>query len=144
MHNIRRKKKNPITLLEIMIVIFLIGLIGSVIGYNVKGSLEEGKAFRSEQGVSKIKDILQMEIASGISVEEIVNNPKFYLKRTGLVADAGKLLKDGWGQPYIIKQDGDYDISVKSIAWDRHKEKRNKKDKSSKTANVSDDSYDED
>jgi len=144
MHNIRRKKKNPITLLEIMIVIFLIGLIGSVIGYNVKGSLEEGKAFRSEQGIAKLKDILQMEIASGISSEDIVNNPKYYLKRTGLVTDAAKLLKDGWGQPYIISQDGDYDISVKSVAWDRHKEKRNKKHKASKTSNVSDDSYEED
>ncbi len=144
MHNTRRKKKRPITLLEIMIVIFLIGLIGSVIGYNVKGSLEEGKAFRSEQGIAKLKDILQMEIANGVSTEDIVNNPKFYLKRTGLVADANKLLKDGWGQPYIISQDGDYDISVKSIAWDRHKEKRNKKHKPSKASNLSDDTYEED
>jgi general secretion pathway protein G len=144
MHNIRRKKKKPITLLEIMIVIFLIGLIGSVIGYNVKGSLEEGKAFRSEQGIAKLKDILQMEIANGVSPEDIVNNPKYYLKRTGLVTDANKLLKDGWGQPYLISQDGDYDISVKSVAWDRHKEKRNKKHKASKTTNVSDDSYEED
>ncbi len=104
-----------------MIVIFLIGLIGSVIGYNVKGS-KEGKAFRSEQGIAKLKDILQMEIASGVSTEDIVDNPK-YLKRTGLVTDANKLLKDGWGQPYLISQDGEYDISVKSIAWDRHKEK---------------------
>ena len=144
MDHIKRKKKKAITLLEIMIVIFLIGLIGSVIGYNVKGSLEEGKAFRSEQGIAKLRDILQMEIAGGVSSEEIVSNPLFYLKRTGLVADANKLLKDGWGQPYVITQDGDYDVSIKSAAWDRHKEKRQKKLKSSKGTNVSQDTSEED
>ena len=33
-------KKRPITLLEIMIVIFLIGVVGSIVGVNIKKSLE--------------------------------------------------------------------------------------------------------
>lgn len=131
---LKKKKRHAITLLEIMIVIFLIGLIGSVIGYNVKGSLEEGKAFRSEQGIAKLKDILLMEAANGVSLDEIIDNPKHYLKRTGLVADADKLLKDGWGQPYVITQEGEYDITVTSFAWEKYKEKRNKKAKSSSKA----------
>ena len=126
-----------------MIVIFLIGLIGSVIGYNVKGSLEEGKAFRSEQGIAKLKDILLMEIASGISMEDILENPKFYLARTGLVVDADKLLKDGWGQPYLIAADKDSDLSIKSEALSRHKAKRNKKAPSSRGQDASSDSSDE-
>ena len=122
-----RKKKQAITLLEIMIVIFLIGLIGGVIGYNVKGSLEEGKAFRSEQGIEKLHDLLLMESANGVPMEEILREPAFYLKRTGLVADADKLLKDGWGQPYTIKQDGEYDLSITSRALNTHKQKKNRK-----------------
>ena len=124
-----------------MIVIFLIGLIGSVIGYNVKGSLEEGKAFRSEQGIAKLRDILLMEAANGIDMEDIVDNPKHYLKRTGLVADPDKLLKDGWGQPYLITQEGEYDISITSAALERHKDKRNKKSK--KSSKASHDSQDQ-
>ena len=42
------QKKRALTLLEIMIVIVLIGIIGSVIGVNMKGSLDAGKAFKSD------------------------------------------------------------------------------------------------
>jgi type II secretory pathway pseudopilin PulG len=122
-----RKKRRAITLLEIMIVIFLIGLIGGVIGYNVKGSLEEGKAFRSEQGIEKLHDLFLMEVANGVPVEELIREPAFYLKRTGLVADAEKLLKDGWGQPYSLKADGEYDIAITSEAWSKYKAKKNRK-----------------
>lgn len=97
-----KRKKKAITLLEIMIVIFLIGLIGSVIGYNVKGSLEEGKAFKTEQGALQIQDILSLEASDGTPLEEIIERPGYYLKRSGLCKDYNKLLKDGWGKPYEI------------------------------------------
>jgi len=121
-----KKKKSAITLLEIMIVIFLIGLIGSVIGYNVKGSLEEGKAFRSEQGAARLRDILLMEVANGTSAEEVVSNPKFYVKKSGLVSNPDKLLKDGWGHPYEIVAKNEYDLDVESKAYERYKAKKNK------------------
>ncbi len=54
------------TLLEIMIVIVLIGLIGSVIGFNMKGSLDEGRAFKTRQAQEQIQDILMLEVARGI------------------------------------------------------------------------------
>ena len=44
----KKKKQYALTLIEIMIVIVLIGLIGSVIGANMKGSLDEGKAFKTK------------------------------------------------------------------------------------------------
>jgi type II secretory pathway pseudopilin PulG len=122
-----RKKKQAITLLEIMIVIFLIGLIGGVIGYNVKGSLEEGKAFRSEQGIEKLHDLFLMESANGVAMAELIQNPTFYLSRSGLVTNPDKLLKDGWGQPYVFEQDGEYDVIITSKAWETHKKKKNRK-----------------
>jgi type II secretory pathway pseudopilin PulG len=145
--HIKSRKKKAITLLEIMIVIFLIGLIGSVIGYNVKGSLEEGKAFRSEQGIEKLNDIFQMEMASGVSAAEIVANPAYYLEHSGLVANADKLLQDGWKQPYKISAKGDYALKIKSDAWDNHKDKKQKKlDKKNvpQTVNAAQSSSDED
>ncbi len=96
------KKKHALTLLEIMIVIFLIGIIGSVIGYNMKGSLDEGRAFRTEQAIGQIRDILAMEIAQGNPVDVVVKNPESFLKHSGLVKDPAKLLKDGWGVPFTI------------------------------------------
>lgn len=120
-----RKKKQTITLLEIMIVIFLIGLIGSVVGYNVKGSMEEGKAFRSEQGQTQIEDILSLETSDGTPVDEIVNNPEFFLRRSGLCKDPTKMLKDGWGEPYEITSVYG-NIRVHSKKLERHKQKKEK------------------
>lgn len=106
------KKKYSLTLLEIMIVIFLIGLIGSVIGYNMKGSLDEGRAFKTKQAAEQIHDILVMEIAKGADVNVVIKNKEKFLANSGLVKDASKLLKDGWGNNFEIKPHGDSDIYV--------------------------------
>lgn len=99
------KKKRPFTLLEIMIVIFLIGLIGSVIGYNMKGSLDEGKAFKTKQAKHKIKEILELEIAKGIEPDKVMNDPAQYLRASGIVKNPKKLICDGWGEKFDISYD---------------------------------------
>ena len=58
-------KKRFITLIEIMIVILLIGLIGGALAFNMRGSIDEGKAFKSEQNISRLHDVLMMEYANG-------------------------------------------------------------------------------
>jgi prepilin-type N-terminal cleavage/methylation domain-containing protein len=100
------KKKRALTLLEIMIVIVLIGLIGSVIGVNMKGSLDEGKAFKTRQARGQIADILMLEVAQGFSVEEVVKEPLKFLTNSGLVKKPEEFLKDGWGEPFEIKAHG--------------------------------------
>ncbi|HEY5260448.1 MAG TPA: prepilin-type N-terminal cleavage/methylation domain-containing protein [Rhabdochlamydiaceae bacterium] len=101
----KKRKKQPFTLMEIMIVIFLIGLIGGVISYNMKGSMDEGRVFKTERGIEQIGDTLRLAIARGATLKEIQEDPKFYINQAGIVKDADKLLKDGWGQPYEIVQD---------------------------------------
>lgn len=120
------KKKYSLTLLEIMIVIFLIGLIGSVIGYNMKGSLDKGRAFRTEQAAEQIRDILLMEIAKGASADEVISKKEEYLKHSGLVKDPTKLLKDGWGQPFTITKKSDDDIRVVSRRLQEYRSKNKK------------------
>ena len=121
----KNRKKRSFTLLEIMIVIFLIGLIGSVIGYNVKGSLDEGRAFRTEQGASQIKDVLLLEVAKGYSVEQVIAQKEAFLQSSGLVKDIKKLLKDGWSQPYeIVSNRYGTDIVVRSSKLKAYKDKK--------------------
>lgn len=122
----KRQKKRPLTLLEIMIVIFLIGLIGSVIGYNVKGSLDEGKAFRTEQGAAQIHDILLLEVAKGHDIEQVIANKEAYLASSGLVKDEKKILKDGWGDLYEIYPNRSHsDIVIKSKKLTAYKQRKN-------------------
>lgn len=108
------RKKRALTLLEIMIVIFLIGLIGSVIGYNMKGSLEEGKAFRTRQGIEQIRDILLLEVAKGTDIDTVVAKPEVYLENSGMVKNVSKLIEDGWGHRYNIRKKYTSDIAVSS------------------------------
>jgi len=108
------KKKQAFTLLEIMIVIFLIGIIGSVIGYNMKGSLDEGKAFKTRQAKLKIKDLLEMEIAKGVAPEKIIDDPARYLKASRLVKNPDKMIQDGWGDPFEFSVKGNGEINVVS------------------------------
>lgn len=119
------KQKKPFTLLEIMIVILLIGLIGSVIGYNMKGSLDEGRAFKTRQGITQITDILELEMAkTGVTAQEIVKNPEKHLRESGLVKNATKLLTDGWGVAYKIELDTDNQISITSEALNKYNNKK--------------------
>ncbi len=98
-------KRRAITLIEIMIVIFIIGLIGSVIGYNLKWSLNEGKAFKSEHGSKQVYDFLNLQISQKKDAfDEVLEDPETALENTGFVNRPGKLLKDGWNQKFVIEK----------------------------------------
>lgn len=128
-----RKKKRSLTLLEIMIVIVLIGLIGSVIGVNMKGSLEEGKAFKTRQAATQIQDILMLAVAQEATIEEVTKDPQKYLELSGLVKNPEKYLKDGWGKKFDIKPSGG-EIKVTSTnlkAYDKKREDTKKGEKKS-------------
>jgi len=121
------KKKYALTLLEIMIVIVLIGIIGSVIGYNMKGSLDSGRAFKSEYAIEQITDILMLEVAKGEeSAEQVVEKASAHLRNSGLVKNVDKLLKDGWGVPFEITSDGTK-ITVSSKKLREYNEAKNRR-----------------
>lgn len=115
--------KKAFSLLEIMLVIFIIGLIGSVLGYSMKGSLDEGKAFKSEQGSKQLYDIVTLEIAKdpNFKREDLSSKVPQYLQMSGFVKDPAKLIKDGWGKDYELKWDEKSDdLRVVSTEFTRY------------------------
>ncbi len=122
----KKKKYYALTLIEIMIVIVLIGLIGSVIGANMKGSLDEGRAFKSKYAMEQIKDILMLEVAKGVPIETVVAEKEKYLANSGMIKDAKKMLKDGWGEDFEIGNRGQK-ITISSKALKAYQAKKNKK-----------------
>lgn len=123
-----KRKRHPITLLEIMIVILLIGIIGGVLSYNLKGSLERGKKFRTDEGVKRLADILELEIERGASLAQMIgpaNSPyvKDRVLSSGLISttNVDEFLKDGWKEPYIISEK-DGSLHVYSYKLDQIKQ----------------------
>lgn len=95
--------KRTLTLLEIMIVIFLITIITGAIGYNMKGALEKGKVFRTERAIEQLREIILLRLAEGEEMSRILNNLREVVELSGLAKDSEALLKDGWGTPLEIK-----------------------------------------
>lgn len=108
-----------------MIVVLLIGIISSVIGYNVKGSLNKGKAFKTQMAQKQMRDILYIAVSEGHKIEEVVKNHKKYLIDSGLVKSVESIIKDGWGEFFIIKSDKNK-ILIKSKKLDEYLAKHNK------------------
>lgn len=120
-------KKRALTLLEIMIVIMLITLISGTIGYSMKGSLEKGRAFRTEQGQEQLKDLLLICLSDGGKIENIAQNPVEYLKGLGVAKDPENLILDGWKQPFeITVSPAKNDFTIKSKAYNNYKNRLKK------------------
>lgn len=97
--------RRHITLIEIMIVMFIIALITGVIAYNYTGSLDEGKAFKTVAGMEKLQTILQLAIANNPDLQNNIDNPEIWkkiIKESPLVSNATSLMQDGWGNTYEI------------------------------------------
>jgi type II secretory pathway pseudopilin PulG len=119
----RFQRKRYLTLIEIMIVIVLIGLIGSVVAYNMRGSLEEGKIFKTKQGGAQIYNILNLEVARGQELSDAISHWKEVVSESSLAKNGKELCKDGWGEEYqVTEQNGD--IIVTSRRYTNHLRKK--------------------
>ena len=112
-----KKRCMAVSLLEIMIVIFIIGIIGGVVSYNMKGSLDEGRSFKSEQGSKQIHDILTLKLADGAKFTTVIKKPVTILEQSGFIKNAKKLFKDGWNNDFVVQRVDDERFIVYSDHW---------------------------
>ncbi len=92
-------RRQFVTLIEMMIVMFLIALITGVVAYNYRGTLDEGKAFKTKAGIEKIENILSLAMADDPSLG---GDWKEVIRRSPLVQNPDALIKDGWGVEYTV------------------------------------------
>lgn len=100
-----------------MIVMFLIALILGVIAYNYQGSLEKGKAFKTEIAIEKIQTILDLKAAEKPeTLDSIPDKWRDYVKDSPLVKDPDSIIKDGWGGDYSVTvENGVIKVSSKNL-----------------------------
>jgi type II secretory pathway pseudopilin PulG len=105
--NRKKIKKRRVTLMEMMIVILIIGLVAGVLAYNLKGSLDKGRQFKTDQAREQIVNILTLESAtSGVSLQDVAGRWKEVIRQSPIVAKPEELIKDGWGQEFQVNVQG--------------------------------------
>jgi general secretion pathway protein G len=120
-----RRKKRALTLLEIMIVIALITLITGVIGYNMSGTLDRGRAFRTEQAKAQLYDMLTLSASDGHTISNILKHPQKYIEKLGFAKKPDQLLVDGWGQKFLIIYNVDQaEFEITSDKYNKYLDKK--------------------
>lgn len=122
----RKTRKRFMTLIEIIIVMFLITLIAGAIAYKVKDAMDYGKAFKTHQGIQQIHEILHLATAKNPnSINKINREWDSYVARSPLVNNAKTLIVDGWGVKYEVEvrkdHQGKITVSVISQAYEEYK-----------------------
>lgn len=108
-------KRRYVTLIEMMIVMFLIALITGVVAYNYRGTLDEGKVFQTKTGMQKLETVLNLEIAKNPDLGNgIKSNWQNIIRNSPLIHDPERLIKDGWGFPYDVDVDDNGAVKVTS------------------------------
>lgn len=99
----KKIKKKSLTLLEIMVVIALIGIIGSVVGVNMKKSMNKAKEFKAKAHAQKIEDALNIYYAENdVTVDYVRTNMAKILVDSGLFKNEDNILIDPYGKPYNV------------------------------------------
>lgn len=120
-------KRRFITLVEMMIVMFLIAMITGVIAFNYTGSLEEGKAFKTKAGMEKIRTVLDLYLATHPEeAQNIDTNWKGIIESSQLVKNGKELAKDGWGDTFEVGKDSAGEIEIKSKKYDEYQRAKGK------------------
>lgn len=128
----QKRKKRAITLIEMIIVMILIATITGAIAYNYRESLNEGKAFKTKEAMSRIETILAIYFAE--NPEELQKYQqgdwKAIIRMSPLVKNPNDYINDGWGKPYevIVSNDsGNAEIKVNSDEYNKYAAKKHKK-----------------
>jgi general secretion pathway protein G len=114
-------KRRFITLVEMMIVMFLIAMITGVIAYNYTGSLEEGKAFKTKNGIDKIQTVLDLHLATHPDESDHIETKwQEIVENSPLVKNPKELIKDGWGIEYKVSLNQNNKIDITSEKYKQY------------------------
>lgn len=118
-----KRKKYSVTLIEIMIVILLIGLISGALVFNMRGSMDKGRVFKSQQNAQRVYDALMMANASGeFDLQDFADQKKVLavLNKSPFIKNGDAALVDGWGdQLHIELREDDIEVfSQRALDWE--------------------------
>jgi len=101
-------KRRYITLIEMMIVMFIIALITGVLAYRYTGTLDESRAFKTKVAIERLSTILNLKAAEDPTfLDDVQARWKAVVNNSPLVSNPNDLIKDGWGNDFQISVEND-------------------------------------
>jgi general secretion pathway protein G len=102
-----RKGQSGMTLIEIMVVIAIIGIVMSAVGYGVMNYLAEAKVDAARVSLEKIGSVLEMYYAKHDEYPSSLDELTKSASKKGKGALKKGDLKDPWKKKWIYSVDGD-------------------------------------
>ena len=123
----KKRKKRALTLIEMIVVMLLIAMITGAVAYNYNESLNEGKAFKTKEGIARIETILALELAdSRRTVDQVAEDWQRVVKQSPLIGKGSDPIKDGWGEVCTVSVGDKEEFSVVSKRLEEHKTRKGK------------------
>jgi general secretion pathway protein G len=127
----RNRNKRGFTIIEVMVVIAIIGLAGTIVGTRVLGSMEKARVTKSKADISVMSQALKMyrldngfypSTEQGLMalIQEPSTDPVPLSWKPDGYLDAKDVPVDPWGTRYIYRTPGtDNDFDIISLGADR-------------------------
>ncbi len=128
-----QRRKRAITLIEMIVVMLLIAMITGALAYNYNSSLNEGKAFKTKEAITRIKTIIALALAENPDVTEsdVLSRWKEYVHSSPLAGKSDDLIRDGWGQEFDVGigtgDNGAQEIQVSSRRYEAYLQQKRAK-----------------
>ena len=117
-HKRSREKQRGFTLTEIMVVVFIIGLLSSVVLFNVLGARSDAQVKTARVNISALSQALEQYALDAYDyptenqglqalMERPDDMPDGASYRTGGYLQKGSVPLDPWGREYIYERPGD-------------------------------------
>ncbi len=113
-NSVKKAKKRFLTLIEMMIVMFIIAMITGGLAYRYVGSLDESRAFKTKVAMERLSGILNLKLADD---PEFLSNMSTWVdvvEGSPLVNNAKDIMNDGWGNKFQVDRDNEGNILVTS------------------------------
>jgi len=102
----QRRKQRGMTLIEIMVVVIIIGLIGTAVAVNVIGQLNEAKVRTARTDLAKIADALDQYKMMRNNYPSTEEGLDVLIREKFLKANKDGKIKDPWNKEYIYLYPG--------------------------------------
>jgi len=122
----KKKKRKNLTLIEMLVVIFLISIIASLVSYKIKDSLDYGRAFKTQQSKLQLQQVLDFSLQD-YSVSQLRESWQEVALKSWFGNGKNDITKDGWKRTFVVTFTGEdednVEVHISSPRYEAYRQK---------------------